>query len=124
MEIDANTLYGWAMSQEMPDGKVDWVCADECSAMEQQLNCADGRIAIFYLNLFDHRVLDEIKSNILEVDLEYPPELHLLDYDYSLAPEVMTIETEITGEEQHNLLAQYIEAACPFSCKLICSFLL
>ena len=35
----------------------------------------------------------------------------------------MTIEPEITVEKQHNLRAQYFGAACPFSRKLICSFL-
>ena len=35
----------------------------------------------------------------------------------------MTIEPEITGEKQHNLRAQYIGAACPYSRKLISSFL-
>ena len=122
MEVDANNLYGWAMSQEMPDSKFEWVSVDECRAMKQQLNFADGRIAIFDLGLFDNRVLDK-KSFIFEVDLEYPPELHERDDDYPLAPEVMTIEPEITGEKQHNLRAQYFGAACPFSRKLICSFL-
>ena len=55
--------------------------------------------------------------------MEYPPELHERDDDYSLAPEAMTIEPEITGEKQHNLRAQYFGAACPYSRKLICSFL-
>ena len=124
MEVDANNLYGWAMSQEMPDGKFEWVSANECRTMEQQLNFADGRIAIFDLGLFDHRVLDEKKSFILEVDLEYPPELHELDDDYPLAPDMMTIEPEITGEKQYNMRAQYFGAACPFSRKMICSFVL
>ena len=86
MEEDANNLYCWAMSQEMPDGKFEWVSVDECRAMEQQLNFVDGRIAIFDLWLFDHRVLYEKKSFIFEVDLEYPPELHERDDDYPLAP--------------------------------------
>ena len=73
MEVDANNLDGWAMSQEMPDGKFEWVSVEECRAMEQQLNFADGRIAVFDLGLFDHRVLDEKKSFIFEVDQEYPP---------------------------------------------------
>ena len=55
--------------------------------------------------------------------MEYPPELHERDDDYPLAPEVMNIEPEITGEKQHNLRAQYFGAACPYSRKLICSFL-
>ena len=35
----------------------------------------------------------------------------------------MTIKPTITGVKQQNLRAQYFEAACPFSRKLICSFL-
>ena len=58
-----------------------------------------------------------------QVDLDYPPELHDRDDDYPLAPENMTIEAEITGEKQHQLRAKYFGAACPFSRKLVCSFL-
>ena len=56
------------------------------------------------------------------MDLNYPPVLHVRDDDYPLAPEIMTIEFEITGEKQHNLCAQYFTAACSNSRKLICSF--
>ena len=28
MEVDANNLYSWAMSQEMPDGDFEWVSDD------------------------------------------------------------------------------------------------
>ena len=79
---------------------------DTCRNIEQLLNYADGRIAIFDTGLFDHRENEkDKKSFILEVGLEYPPELHERDNDYPLAPEVMTIELEITGEKQHNLRA-------------------
>ena len=44
---------------------------DECCAMEQQLNFADGPIAIFDRGLFDHRVIDEKNSFIFEMELEY-----------------------------------------------------
>ena len=30
MEVDSNKLYGWAMSQKMPDNKFEWVSVDEC----------------------------------------------------------------------------------------------
>ena len=124
MEVEANKVYGWAMSQEMPVNDFEWLSQDQCRAIRQLLNYADGRIAIFDTGLFDHRENNEDnKSYILEVDLEYPPELHERDDDYPPAPEVMTIEPEITRENQHNLRAQYFGAACPYSRKLICSFL-
>ena len=124
MEVDANNLDGWAMSQEMPDGDFEWLSQYECRDMGLLLNYADKRMAIFDTGLFDHREnKEDKKSFILEVDLVYPPELHERDDDYPLAPEVMTIEPEITGEKQHNLRAQYFGAACPYSRKLICSFL-
>ena len=55
--------------------------------MGQLLNYADNRIAIFDTRLFYHREKVEIKESfILEVNLEYPAELHELDDDYPLAP--------------------------------------
>ena len=30
MEVDVHNLYGWAMSQEMNDGKFEWVSVEEC----------------------------------------------------------------------------------------------
>ena len=106
MEVDANNLYGWAMSQEMPDGDFEWLSQGECRDIGQLLNYADGRIGIFDIGLFDHRENEEDnKSFIFEVDLEYPPELQKRDDDYPLAPEVMTIEPEITSEQLHNLRA-------------------
>ena len=98
MEVDANNCYGWAMSQEMPNGDVEWLSQDECRDMGLFFNYADGRMAIFDTGLFDHRENEEDKKSLIfEVDVEYPPELHERDNDYPLAPEVMTIEPEITG---------------------------
>ena len=123
IEVDANNLYGWAMSQEMPDNNFEWLSKDECRDMGLLLNYADGRMAIFDTGLFDHRENEEDKKcYIFEVDLEYPTELHERDDDYPLAPEVMTIEPEFTNEKQNNLRAQYFGAECSYSRKLICSF--
>ena len=87
MEVDANNLYGWAMSQKMPDGDFEWLSDDECRDMGLLLNYADGRIFIFDTGLFYHRENEEDKKSfILEVHMEYPPELHERDDDYPLAP--------------------------------------
>ena len=58
VEVDANNLYGWAISQEIPDGKFEWVSAEECRIMEETLNFPDGCIFMFDLGIFNHRVLD------------------------------------------------------------------
>ena len=67
--LDANNLYGWAMSEKMPYKDFEW-------SEERDLE-----------KIFE----DEDVGYVLEVDLEYPEELHDLHNDYPLAPEVMKI---------------------------------
>ena len=99
MVVDANNLYGWAMSQEMLNGEFEWVSQDERREMELLLKDATGRIAIFDVGLFNHRVTDkENKSLIFEVDLEYLSDLHDRVDDCPLAPQVMTIDPKKIGE--------------------------
>ena len=62
MEVDANNLYGWALSQEMPDGDFEWLSEDECRDMELLLNYADGRMAIFDTGHFDYHENEEDKN--------------------------------------------------------------
>ena len=64
--LDANNLYGWAMSKQLPTSGFEWMTDDE---------------------------LDDWKhlSCFLEVDLEYPEDLHNLHNDYPLAPERIKI---------------------------------
>ena len=68
MYLDANNLYGWAMSKYLPTGGFKWLT-------EKQI---EG------LNLTKYKE-DSKKGLILEVDLEYPKELHDLHNDYPLA---------------------------------------
>ena len=63
-----NNLYGWAMSEYLPYGEL------------QLLRNVDG----FHVNLMSEK--SEIGS-FLEVDLEYPKELHELYNYYLLAPQ-------------------------------------
>ena len=111
--VDANNLYGWALSQPLPDDEYEWVSANDCL----------DAMAAFQVKAYRDQWYTREKHYIFEVDMDYPPELHERDDDYPLAPETMTIEAEITGEKQHELRAKYFGAACPFSRKLVCSFL-
>lgn len=64
--LDANNLYGWAMSKPLPTHGFKWMTEKELACWEEY-------------------------SCILEVDLEYPEHLHDLHNDYPLAPESMNI---------------------------------
>ena len=71
MYVDANNLYGWAMSEKLPIHSFKWMSNKEIE------------------NLFNNRIVQvwEKTPCILEVDLEYPEELHDLHNDYPLCPE-------------------------------------
>ena len=65
--LDANNLYGWAMMKPLPVGDFKWM---------------------------EEKELKHWKDTpcILEVDLEYPRDLHDLHNDYPLAPERLKIK--------------------------------
>ena len=62
--LDANNLYGWAMSKQLPTSGFKWMTDND---------------------------LDDSKhlSCFLEVDLEYPVDLHGLHNDYPLPPNAL-----------------------------------
>ena len=64
--LDANNLYGWAMSKKLPTGGFKWMTPWQL------------------VNWRYH-------TCFLEVDLEYPHELHDLHNDYPLAPERLMV---------------------------------
>ena len=66
--LDANNLYGWAVSKPLPTHGFKWM---EVSVLETWEN----------------------HSCILEVDLEYLKSLHDLHTDYPLAPEHIEVNT-------------------------------
>ena len=71
--LDMNNLYGWAMSSYLPYGRFKGL----------------KNIDNFDVNSISECTFIE-KSQIgyiLEVDLEYPDELHVLHNDYRVAPE-------------------------------------
>ena len=75
--VDMNNLYGHAMSHYLPYANLKWI--KNINEIEQKLM--------------------RIKSNsltgyVLEVDLEYPKNLHYEHSDYPLAPEKINIQKE------------------------------
>ena len=66
--LDANNLYGWAMSKKLPISGFKWI---------------EPLTEDFIMNYND----DSDLGYTLEVDLHYPKELHDLHNDYPLAPE-------------------------------------
>ena len=66
MYLDANNLYGWAMSKPLPTHGFKWMEVSELETWENH-------------------------SCILEVDLEYPGSLHDLHCDYPLAPDQIEV---------------------------------
>ena len=71
MYLDANNLYGCAMSMKLPTYGFKWLTSGE---ME---------------NLYNNQILQVWNKTpcILEVDIDYPDELHDLHNDYPLCPE-------------------------------------
>ena len=74
MYLDANNLYGWAMSQPLPYRNFRWV---------ESNNVIPKRKGI---------------GHIYEVDLEYPIELHDLHNDYPCAPEKIKVTDDMLSD--------------------------
>ena len=90
MYLDANNLYGWAMSQYLPTGGFRW--------MKQK------KIDNLDLGKYDK---ESKKGLILEVDLEYPKELHDLHNDYPLAPEKVKVTENMLSDYCKRIADKY-----------------
>ena len=85
MYLDANNLYGWAMSERLPTGNFKWL---------ENLPDTPKEIELFLSKYTE----DSDKGIILEVDLEYQKELHQLHNDYPCAPEKKIITDELLSD--------------------------
>ena len=83
MYLDANNLYGWAMTQYLPYGGFKWLSKKEVD--EFDLNLVKENISVGY---------------ILEVDLEYPS-------DYPLAPEKLKISQDMLSKYCSDIADKY-----------------
>ena len=90
MYLDANNLYGWAISQYLPTGGFKWLT-------EKQIN---------NLNLAKYQE-DSNKGLILEVDLEYPEDLHDDHNDYPVAAEKVKVTENMLSEYSKNIAEKY-----------------
>ena len=73
--LDANNLYGWAMSQKLPTHNFKWI----------------KNITIDKVYKILSRVGQSNRGYIFEVDLEYPENLWKTHNDYPLAPETVKV---------------------------------
>ena len=105
MYLDANNLYGWAMSQYLPTGNFKWM--------------TDKEISITNLGKYK---ADSKEGLILEVDLEYPKELHDLHNDYPIAPEKVKVSNNMLSAyckkiaEKYNISVGLVEKLIPTLC--------
>ena len=81
MYLDANNLYGWAMSQYLPTGGFKWLTEKQIENTELAKYNDDSK-----------------KGLILEVDLEYPKELHNLHNDYPLGAEKVKVTESMLSD--------------------------
>ena len=77
--LDANNLYGYALSQPLPVGKFRFLDDPENFDVDA-VDC------------------DVAKGYVLEVDLEYPVHLHDRHNDYPLAVEHVTVTRDMLSE--------------------------
>ena len=82
--LGKNNLYGWATSEYLPYGKFKW---------------------LENIDEFDINSINEKSDTgyFLEVDLEYPDELHELHNDYPLAPEKLAVSSDMLSKYCKNI---------------------
>ena len=79
---DMNNLYGKAMSQYLPYGAFKW-----------------GKVNNKAVNRILNRSVDSSYGYLLEVDLDYPEELHNSHKDFTMAPEKIKVKEEMLSQK-------------------------
>ena len=90
MYLDANNLYGWAMSQYLPTGNFRWMTDKEIDRIDLGKYKEDGK-----------------KGLILEVYPEYPQELHDMHNDYPVAPEKVKVSKNMLSDYCNKIAEKY-----------------
>ncbi|GFU42669.1 uncharacterized protein NPIL_581771, partial [Nephila pilipes] len=84
--LDANNLYGWAMSQFLPTHVFEWI--------KEPVN---------FMEISDESDI----GFILEVDLDIPENLHDLHNDYPLAPETLNVTNDMLSPYCKEIAEKY-----------------
>ena len=92
MYLDANNLYGWAMSQYLPTGGFKWMTKNHIDKIDLAKYTEDSKKGLIM---------------ILEVDLAYPEELHDLHNDYPLAPEKVKVTKNMLSDYCQKIASKY-----------------
>ena len=87
---DVNNLYGWAMSQYLPYDNFEWMSEEEINEVNFDLVSEDSKIGY-----------------VLEVDLEYPKDLHDTHNDYPLAPEKLRVSENMLSDYCLDIVKNY-----------------
>ena len=90
MYLGANNLYGWAMSQYLPTDGFKWLPPKQIEKINLGKYTDDSK-----------------KGLILEVDLEYPTELHDLHNDYPLGPEKVKVTEDMLSDYCKKIANKY-----------------
>ena len=90
MYLDANNLYSWAMSQYLPTSNFRLITDKEINKVDLGKYKTNGKNGL-----------------ILEVDLEYPRELHDLHNDYPVAPEKAKVSKSMLSRYCKKIAEKY-----------------
>ena len=86
--LDANNLYGWAMSQTLPTGEFKWVDIENLKQKARELK---RTIDMMVRNSNNRGV-----GYVLEVDVKYPRKLHNFHNDLPF----MCVKIRVSGVEK------------------------
>lgn len=90
MYLDANNLYGWAMSQYLPTSGFKWMTQKQIDNIDLAKYKEDSKNGL-----------------ILEVDLKYPQDLHNFHNDYPLAPEKVKVTDSMLSNYSKRIADKY-----------------
>ena len=86
--LDMNNLYGWAMGEYLPYGGFKWL----------------KNVDKFNVNSISKK---RETGYFLEVNLEYPDELHELHNDYTLGPEKLAVSGDMLSKYYKEIADKY-----------------